>query len=310
MQIWTKKFPHVTLVFLVLLWAGSLAAQQRGAALGNVPETASGHPSQLIEPFGVALTPPIYLINFLFLYFSNPEIAVYMPAYSAAPPPEVYDCLWQNPDGCPYADLEPYFDEQVFDRGASRSTKSFWPRSCRTDRRWQRLAPREYRHTDQINKPLRMRKARRLARRLGIDDDMILTNSEYQCLIGTPPRDFSREIIYLCTQDLTNSKGNADTPLSSYGLSLNDQGDVRSDCAPRAPCLVFNDLLLGPVEEIAIECGFADKLARLVAETPFLQFAQEGAACQDEWMPSCIVEAKCLRKGRQTNSCQGSLATE
>jgi hypothetical protein len=256
------------------------------------------------------LTPPIYLINFLFLYVANPEIAANMPAYRAALPQEVYDCLGQNPDGCPYADMEQYFDEQAFDGGGSRNENSFWPSACQEVPRWQRLAPRKYRHPDQINEPLGMRKAGQLARLLGIDDDMILTDEEYQCLIGTPPRDPAREIIFICSNDLTNSNGNADIPLSSYGLSLNEQGDVRSDCAPKAPCLDFNDLLAGPLEEIAIECRFADKLARLVAKTPFLQFTEDGDPCQDDWEPSCIVEAACPgNSGQPNNSCQNSLVT-
>ena len=93
MQIRTIKFPYVPLAFLVFLWAGSLAAQERGASHGFVPEAASGPPSAYVEPFGVALAPPINLINFLFLYVANPEIAAFMPAYRAALPQEVYDCL-------------------------------------------------------------------------------------------------------------------------------------------------------------------------------------------------------------------------
>lgn len=94
------------------------------------------------------------------------------------------------------------------------------------------------------------------------------------------PRDVEREVIYACTLDLTNSNGNTDIPLSSYGLYRNLKGDVRSDCAPQAPCLEFNKLFAGPLEVIAKQCGFADKLARLVSETPFLEFVREGSQCQ------------------------------
>jgi hypothetical protein len=130
---------------------------------------------------------------------------------------------------------------------------------------------------------------------------MILTGEEYQCLIGAPPGDVAREIIYACTVDLTNSNGNTETPLSSYGLSLNLKGDVRSDCAPRAPCLEFNKLFAGPLEAIARQCGFADKLARLATETPFLEFVREGSECQHAWFPSCIAEAPCVGRGGQSN---------
>jgi hypothetical protein len=91
---------------------------------------------------------------------------------------------------------------------------------------------------------------------------MILTDAEYHCLIGIPPRDHDREIIFRCIYNLTNSNGNAAIPLSSYGLNVTEQGDVRSVCAPDAPCLEFNALLGGPLEAIAAECGFLDKFLR------------------------------------------------
>ena len=63
---------------------------------------------------------------------------------------------------------------------------------------------------------------------------MILTE-EYRCVIGTPPRPPDRETIFRCIYNLTNSNGNAAIPLSSYGLNVNEQGDVRSICAPGSP---------------------------------------------------------------------------
>ena len=118
--------------------------------------------------------------------------------------------------------------------------------------------------------------ARRSARSSpGMDAGMILTPAEYHCLIGIPPRDHDREIIFNCIYNLTNSNGNAVIPLSSYGLNLTEQGDIRSVCAPDAPCLEFNALLGGPLEAIAAECGFLDKFLRVLAETPLLQFIEE-----------------------------------
>jgi hypothetical protein len=141
---------------------------------------------------------------------------------------------------------------------------------------------------------------------------MILTDEEYACLItptGDPSRDPAREIIVACSIDLTNSKGNADIPLSSYGLSIDELGDVRSLCAPDAPCLEFNKLFAGPLELIAEACGFTDKLERLVTETPMLEFIKDGGECQQTWMPSCIAEATCQGNGGQSNnSCASSLA--
>jgi len=283
---------------VAFLWSGSLAAQERGAPHGIVPEAASGPPGDYVEHFGVGLAPPTYLVNFLLLYFSNPEIAAYMPAYRAELPEEVNECL-QDPDTnyeCSYDEIVTYFDEQAFDSGGgSRNKNSFWPSDCQVDPRWQRLAPRKYRHSDQINEPLGMRKAGQLARLMGIDDDMILTDGEYQCLIDPPfelPDPRVRDIINSCIIDLTNSNGNAEPPLSSYGLYMDEEtGSVRSLCAPDAPCLEFNILFFGPLEFIARNCGFGEKLKRLAHETPLPQFIEAGNQCQNAWEPSCIFDA-------------------
>jgi len=216
-----------------------------------------------------------------------------MPAYRAAIPQEVYECLVENPDGCPYADMARYFDERALENGDSRNKNTSWPSSCQTDPKWQSLAPPEYRQPDQINHPLGREKADQVARLLGINQNMILTHEEYECMIGTPPRDPAREIIFVCTNDLTNSNGNAVVPLSSYGLALNAQGDVRSNCAPNASCLVFNQLAKGPLEIIAKQCGFTDKLRRVVNETPFIEFINESTECQHSCEPTCIAEANC-----------------
>jgi hypothetical protein len=302
MQMRTKSFLSVTLVFLVVAGTRCLQAQARDADRDMAPETTSRLSKNYVAPFGVALAPPIYLINFLLLYVSNPETAAFMPAYRVALPQEVYKCLAENPDGCPYAQMAPFFAEQAADTGDGRNQKTFWPESCRTSPRLENLGPPEDHQADQINEPLGRKKADQLAKLLGIKPDMILTNEEYQCLIGVPPRNDNQETIYACLVDLTNSNGNTDIPLSSWGLYLNSTGDVRSNCAPQAPCLEFNNLFAGPLEAIAKQCGFANKLARLVAETPFLQFVAQGHRCQTKWMPtSCIAEAPCARKGGQSN---------
>ena len=298
----TKSFLSVTLIFVVVLGARSLQAQARETDRDMPPETTSKLSKDYVAPFGVPLAPPIYLINFLLLYFSNPETAAYMPAYRVALPQEVYKCLVENPDGCPYAEMERFFAEQAADTGKGPNQKTFWPESCRTSPRLEDLAPTENRRAEQINEPLGRKRAEQLAQLLGMTPDVILTNEEYQCLIGAPPRNENQEIIYSCSLDLTNSKGNTDIPLSSWGLYQTSNGDVRSDCAPQAPCLEFNQLFAGPLEKIAKQCGFANKLAHLVAETPFLQFVAQGNRCQKAWKPtSCIAEAPCARKGGQSN---------
>jgi hypothetical protein len=301
MQMRTKSFLSVVLFFLVVAGTRSLQAQARETDRDMTPETASKLSKDYVAPFGVPLAPPIYLINFLLLYFSNPETAAYMPAYRVALPQEVYKCLVENPGGCPYAEIAPFFAQQAADTGGGRNQKTFWPESCRTSPRLEDLAPTEDRRADQINEPLGRKRADQLAQLLGMTPDVILTNEEYQCLIGTPPRNQDQETIYSCSIDLTNSRGNTDIPLSSWGLYQTSNGDVRSDCAPQAPCLEFNKLFAGPLEKIAKQCGFANKLAHLVAETPFLQFVAQGHRCQQAWMPtSCIAEAPCARKGGQS----------
>ncbi len=93
--------------------------------------------------FGVPLSPSIYLLNFILIYFTNPEIAANMPAYRARIPQEVYKCLVENPEGCPYADMAQYFDDEQ----PLESENTSWPIYCQTDPRWQALAPPEYQQT-------------------------------------------------------------------------------------------------------------------------------------------------------------------
>src|SRR5437773_1875981 len=141
------------------------------------------------------------------------------------------------------------------------------------------------------------RRADQLAHLLGMDEDMIFTPAEYQCVIGTPPRDHDREIIFRCIYNLTNSNGNAAIPLSSYGLNVTEQGDVRSICAPCSPCLEFNALFGGPLEAIFAECGCLDKFLRVVAETPLLQLIEDANPCQEHGEPACLIETTCAGCG-------------
>ena len=110
---------------------------------------------------------------------------------------------------------------------------------------------------------------------------MILTEAEYHCVIGIPPRPPDRETIFRCIYNLTNSNGNAAIPLSSYGLNVTEEGNIRSICAPGSPCLEFNGLFGGRLAEIAAECGFLEKLLRVETETPFLQLIEDANPCQE-----------------------------
>jgi len=162
-----------------------------------------------------------------------------------------------------------------------------------------------------------MRRAEAIARALGIDQKMILTDEEYACLIGKPGpklREY-REQIILCSIEFTNSTGHSVIPLSSYGLSLDGQADVRSLCASdptadppfKAPCLKANDIFAGPLQEIAAECRFEEKLRRLMTETPMRTLIEQGHECQKRWAGACVAEVAevaCPTNGaRANNSC-------
>ena len=299
----TKRFAAAALMILASAWTGGVYAADRSLA----PQVAPGSQSASVAPFGVPLAPPIYLVNFVLLYFTNPEVAAYMPAYRAALPQEVYKCLLANPDNpdeCPYRDMAPYFGAQSVEVGGSRNKNTTWPDFCETKYvHWATLAPREYRSPEQINEPLGRPRADRLAHLVGIDESMILTPEEYRCMIGDPERDPNRKILFECSNQMTNSNGNADVPLASYGLALDEGGGVRSLCAAGAPCLEGNKLFAGPLEKIAAECRFTDKLRRVARDTPILQFMLEGSPCQKNTAAyACIAEAACPGNGDKSNN--------
>jgi hypothetical protein len=288
-QMRTNDLFAITLGLLITVWAGCLPAQEREPDLGRVPEPVSGYSGREIVPYGVPLAPPIYFVNFLFLYFSNPATAALMPAYRVPLPQQVYKCLLNHPDGCPYDQMARFFRRQAANKKISRDIYTAYPSYCQTTEPWQDLAPPVYEHPDQINEPLGDEKAEQLAQALGMDQEMILTDSEYQCVMGVPPRDPAQEILYACFIDFTASKGNGIVvPFSSYGLNLNEQGNVLSLCAPHAPCLEANKVFLR-LREIAEACGFRNKLQRFLTQTPVVEFIEQGAPCQQNSGPACIA---------------------
>lgn len=248
------------------------------------------------EQFGVPLTPAVYLINFLFLYMANPDDAANMPAYMAPLPPAFVTCLRENPTGCPWDEYEQYFvlGEPGGPTRATSRCQCQWLPDCQLPD-LQELSAQRYEVPGQINQPLGAARAAEMARVLGLDDSMVLSDDEYECVIGTEPRTPNQEIIFECIGDLTNSIGNADVPLSSYGLDITSDGLLRSNCAPEAPCLEFNALLAGPLEKIMAACGAEEKFVAMIARTPFLEFGELGGACQDNSKPACIVDAQCTR---------------
>jgi hypothetical protein len=286
MQTRTVATLPVILATAVFLCAAPLAAQHLEASPGHKTAT---------EFYAPSLTPAIYLINFLFLYVANPDVAAYMPAYKAPIPQPVVDCLTQNSTGCPYAAVRQCLEEPGC--GGGGNGECFWPEVCQEEAKWERLTPRKFRQPEEINEPLGRKRAEQIAHQLGIVDGMILTDAEYHCMIGTPEtRTTDQETIFRCIYNLTNSKGNAVIPLSSYGLNVNEQGYVRSICASNAPCLNFNVLLAGPLERIAHQCGFLKKLVRMETETPFLQLLGDADRCQKSGGTACLIETTCAGK--------------
>ena len=276
----------VTLTIAVFFRTGPLVAEE-----SEVSESLQ----DTTEFYGPPISPAIYLVNFLLLYMVNPSVAANMPAYKAPIPKAVVACLEQNPSGCPYAAFEHLFDKQTSRNRRLQPNKCFWPVECQLEGKFVRLAPHRARRGKQINKPLGIERAAQLARALGMDESMILTEKQYRCLIGTPGnRTPDQQTFFQCIRQLTNSKGNAAIPLSSYGLYVNEEGDVRSVCAPDAPCLDVNALLVGPFEQIALQCGFLEKFLRLLNQTPLLRLIPGGFACQNRHKPSCIIETNCV----------------
>jgi len=296
MQTRTAVILTVTLAIPLFLSADPLAAQLSPTPtcspnLFTIPEASRSHEvaNQVYAP---SVTTAVYLVNFLLLYMANPDLAAYMPAYRAPIPQPLVDCLDQNPMGCLWADYRRYFDEQVFD-----NRECFWPDVCQENARWASLAPRKLTRRQQLNEPLGRRRADQLAHLLGMDAGMIFTDLEFHCVIGIPPRDHDREIIFRCMYNLTNSNGNAAIPLSSYGLNVTEQGYVRSICAPCSPCILFNDLFGGRLAEICEECGALEKLLRVETETLLLQFIEDGSPCQSSGGPACLIETTCAGNG-------------
>ena len=181
----TRNLLGITAGLLISAWAGCVAAEppQTVPAAANFPT-----PGRQTVPFGVPLAPPIYFVNFLFLYFANPPTAALMPAYRVPLPQQVYDCLLANPDGCPYEEMARYFRQQAAE-SPGRGVDTEWPSYCQTTDPRRVLAPPVYENADQINEPLGEKRAAKLAVALGMKPEMILTRDEYACVMGVPPRD-------------------------------------------------------------------------------------------------------------------------
>ena len=79
----------VLTLFAAMLLAASPAMAEKRPDRSRVPG----------PDYEVALTPAVYFLNFLFMYFSNPQDAANMPAYRAPVPPQLANCLLDNRSG-------------------------------------------------------------------------------------------------------------------------------------------------------------------------------------------------------------------
>ncbi len=267
---------------------------------------------QPIGPYGVGVTPAVYLVNFMIMYMASPVEAAKMPAFRAPVPLSLADCLHHYPEGCPYSEFADSFDDQPFNGKANRTKNCALPPDCRTITELERLAPSVVERSEQINEPLGMERANQIAREVGIKKSMILTDEQWECSQGVPPWPVNADkaVINACLSALTNSNGNTNNPLSSYGLAITRAsfdtgedrpdfergGDVQSLCAPEAPCLVFNDFFEGPLERIALVCGWEDKLISLFELPSFQQVISDGISCQTSagaGTLECLAEPVC-----------------
>lgn len=301
-----QRFFALVCGFGIALYVLTFSARAADVVANNI--AANIKTSRQIIPFGVPLAPPIYFVNFLFLYFLNPATAAMMPAYRVPLPQQVYKCLLDNPDGCPYDQMARFFRAQAADKSIGRDLDTDWPPYCQTTEPWRALAPPVFQSADQINEPLGIEKADELAQALGISRDIILNDKEYQCVMGVPPRSRDQETLYACFIDFTASNGNGVVvPFSSYGLNLNEQGDVLSLCAPNAPCLEANQVFL-KLPDIAQRCHFTSKLQALLTQTRVTQFIAEGHECQTRTPTACIAETTCSSSRGDAGCAPASLA--
>ena len=186
----------------------------RGSARCAALEASRGHEAAH-EVYAPSVTAGIYLVNFVFLYMANPDLAAYMPAYKAPIPQPIVDCLEQNPTGTAVPMLITG-DTSIsrFSITGNASGRRF-ARRMRDGRVWRHA---KLTQPQDINEPLGRRRADQFAHLLGIDAGMILTARRVPVLDrDSSERSGDREIIFNCIYNLTNSTGNAvDSPLQLW----------------------------------------------------------------------------------------------
>ena len=239
-----------------------------------------------IGPYGIGTTPAVYLINFLLIYIGSPNEAAKMPAYRSPIPLDVAQCLNDHPqvsEMCRMIDYANSFDGELLAGSDNQYKKCALPKECRAAPEFEALAPPIAQHPDQLNEPLGLDRANAIAEGMGIDKSMILTDEEWKCTLGEEASwDTTQEIVNVCLANLTNTTGNTNIPLASYGLAVNRHGDVQSLCAPRAPCLEFNKLFFGPLENLAHDCGWFEKLDNMFNDSHWKDVIGPAGNCQDQ----------------------------
>src|SRR5262245_21212521 len=116
---------HPRFLFGAFVVIATLIAFSNATVAGERQVSEAASKSRGVQPYGVGLSPAVYFVNFLLLYIANPTEAAKMPAYRAAIPLELYECLQKNPQGCSYDEFARFFDDKVSGR-----VGGFWPIAC------------------------------------------------------------------------------------------------------------------------------------------------------------------------------------
>ncbi|MFL5863779.1 MAG: hypothetical protein ACJ780_23905 [Solirubrobacteraceae bacterium] len=122
--------------------------------------------------------------------------------------------------------------------------------------KYQRYAPTETVRGSQINRPLGMASANRLARELGLDHRHVFTAEQYRLLVsgkGNGGDQAYARLVRASIRILTNTKGSPQfvrvngklTPvvLGSYGLTVNRAGKLESPANKNAPTRKINRVI-------------------------------------------------------------------
>ncbi|VVU94855.1 hypothetical protein CPAV1605_580 [seawater metagenome] len=179
------------------------------------------------------------------------------------------------------------------------------------------LVPFDAENTCQINEPLGKEKAQKLAKALGITDEIIFTADEFKCILQNSPPD-DQKILITCIFNLTNtchsnklmvykkygiidlmkklaiSKLEDAKSLASYGTSIfveDNELYIANACYNtdefKRNCKAFNELILGSLEKTTASCGELVKFLKMFLFG--LRENLQGASCQDDAGGACVA---------------------